>query len=1246
MTPPGGRVTRSRSPGGGKAIDPALREVLENDAVRSMVAGAEGAGREGLAAGLPLKVEDPPIQEGRVTRRRSRDLNPNGGGGPSGPGSEDDEEAAAGAGRSGARRKRVNFAAFLDSPEEEEDEEEALPPTRRAMRSKRARRGVVVEEEDEEDGEDGEDGEDEDPMVRYPRRNRRSTEFYNPQEQESQEKEGMKTDDAEYEEEEEEEESEDDDIDDEEEEEDLAAHRYPRRSRRVQNYFNPYGGGEQPRPAGREKRRTRRQRQAAEELADLHADQELVNLHQRRSMRQRSEIQRYTPGANFSSPPRRSQSRRLVGRSGGDDGGRRSAARRRVDLFNEDDLIPDQNQAWWLLQGDPGAGPGISGPAGAPGHDGAIEVGGLAPPPWSAADGGPTGPDGQKKSKSYAEIAPIAVDTSISFDDIGGLGHYVQALKEMVFLPLVYPEVFERFHIAPPRGVLLHGPPGTGKTLCARALAATASRSGQKVTFFMRKGADILSKWVGEAERQLRMLFTEATKLQPSIIFFDEIDGLAPIRSGKQDQIHNSIVSTLLALMDGLDNRGQVVVIGATNRIDSLDSALRRPGRFDRELLFPLPNTEARGSILDIHTKQWKEALPKELRDELANECVGYCGADLKALCTEAALEALRRRYPQIYQREERLLIEPAEIKIAKCDFKAAQLRITPASHRGSVVHSRPVPEFLRPCLEPALGKLLAATRSVFPPAAAALQGAAPAPAAPSSQALAATFTCQARMLVCGEEGMGQGHLASAVLYALEQFPCHAIGLPELLADPASVSPEAALVNILAEARRASPAILYLPHLQLWWETAPISLQATLLSLLQDLPPAIPLFFLATSDCVAAELPEEALALFKANIKQVAAPSRDQRFHLFRPLFALAPMPPRALAAEGPAELEELPLAPREAAPAEAAPAKETGLEDEEAVRQLRMSMRNIVVRSLSDRRWRALAEAIDAEERATCLEAGVLDPVNVLTLLIRVDAKQYTALHQFTAAVDQLVATFDALCDEEQVDDARLLSRAHAFKDHIDTWIKTVPRELVVQCERVGRERADEQAKDGGGEPARSFRSSRLRGEDPTGGASPGGTSLPLSAIAQDPEQILRGIRAAKRAAREEAEKRAAAEAAEAARGKENVAGENAADEIEEIPDPSADKGAERPGTPPPEREPAEADLARSSELHGRLVDATDGLSCSALADVYAQLTALLREHEPEVERAAALTALGAFVGAVGARPAALDALPSVSII
>jgi SpoVK/Ycf46/Vps4 family AAA+-type ATPase len=206
----------------------------------------------------------------------------------------------------------------------------------------------------------------------------------------------------------------------------------------------------------------------------------------------------------------------------------------------------------------------------------------------------------------------------------------------------------------------------------------------------MRKGSDCLSKWVGEAERQLRLLFEEAKAWQPSIIFFDEIDGLAPVRSAKQDQVHSSIVSTLLALMDGLDNRGtfgwklcgrqfthspaflsgQVVVIGATNRIDAIDPALRRPGRFDREFLFPLPSLEARRKIISVATSSWKNSsLSPETIDRLAEATQGYAGADVRALCTEAALNAVRGRWPQIYESGEKLVIDAGDVKVGMEDF-------------------------------------------------------------------------------------------------------------------------------------------------------------------------------------------------------------------------------------------------------------------------------------------------------------------------------------------------------------------------------------------------------------------------------------------------------------------------------------------------------------------------------------------------------------------------------------------------
>ena len=246
--------------------------------------------------------------------------------------------------------------------------------------------------------------------------------------------------------------------------------------------------------------------------------------------------------------------------------------------------------------------------------------------------------------------------------------------------------------------MLFHGPPGTGKTLLARALAASCRTGGRQISFFMRKGADCLSKWVGEAERQLRLLFEEARNSQPSIIFFDEIDGLAPVRSSKQDQIHASIVSTLLALMDGMDGRGQVVVIGATNRPDAVDPALRRPGRFDREFYFALPGLEAREKILSIMTKKWEgwgagdednETEVKERIKGLAKLTKGYGGADLrvqrhlllslfdahdfllyeKALCTEATLNAIQRRYPQVYKCNDRLLLKPETISVGLRDF-------------------------------------------------------------------------------------------------------------------------------------------------------------------------------------------------------------------------------------------------------------------------------------------------------------------------------------------------------------------------------------------------------------------------------------------------------------------------------------------------------------------------------------------------------------------------------------------------
>ncbi|GAB4846497.1 hypothetical protein Ancab_025502 [Ancistrocladus abbreviatus] len=260
----------------------------------------------------------------------------------------------------------------------------------------------------------------------------------------------------------------------------------------------------------------------------------------------------------------------------------------------------------------------------------------------------------KRLQRDMLRIAPVYIGGSScegeklseGWESVAGLQDVIQCMKEVVILPLLYPEFFKNLGLAPPRGVLLHGYPGTGKTLVVRALIGSCARGDKRIAYFARKGADCLGKYVGDAERQLRLLFQVAERCQPSIIFFDEIDGLAPVRTRHQDQTHSSVVSTLLALMDGLKSRGSVIVIGATNRPDAVDPALRRPGRFDREIYFPLPSTKDRASILALHTRKWPKPVGGPLLQWIATRTAGFAGADLQALCAQAAIAALKRSCP------------------------------------------------------------------------------------------------------------------------------------------------------------------------------------------------------------------------------------------------------------------------------------------------------------------------------------------------------------------------------------------------------------------------------------------------------------------------------------------------------------------------------------------------------------------------------------------------------------------------
>ncbi|MCD6512161.1 MAG: CDC48 family AAA ATPase [Thermoplasmata archaeon] len=268
----------------------------------------------------------------------------------------------------------------------------------------------------------------------------------------------------------------------------------------------------------------------------------------------------------------------------------------------------------------------------------------------------------------------------VSYEDIGGLHEEIMKIREMIELPLKHPELFERLGIDPPKGVLLYGPPGTGKTLIARAVANESGAS-----FFTINGPEIMSKFYGQSEENLRKTFEEGEKSAPSIIFIDEIDAIAPKREEVHGEVERRVVSQLLTLMDGLKGRGKVIVIGATNRPDSIDPALRRPGRFDREIEIGVPDRKGRKEILEIHTRGMP--LAKDVNIEhLADVTYGFVGADLAALAREAAMNALRRYLPEI-DLDKPIPTEVLEkMEVTMKDFTNALRMIEPSALREVLV--------------------------------------------------------------------------------------------------------------------------------------------------------------------------------------------------------------------------------------------------------------------------------------------------------------------------------------------------------------------------------------------------------------------------------------------------------------------------------------------------------------------------------------------------------------------------------
>ncbi|XP_067006517.2 ATPase family AAA domain-containing protein 2 [Anabrus simplex] len=658
--------------------------------------------------------------------------------------------------------------------------------------------------------------------------------------------------------------------------------------------------------------------------------------------------------------------------------------------------------------------------------------------------------DSQKLSKTLADVEPMILDTSIGFRDVGGLEMHIRCLQEMVVFPMLYREVFERFGTRPPKGVLFHGPPGTGKTLIARALANECSRSDRKVSFFMRKGADCLCKWVGESERQLRLLFEQAYQMRPSIIFFDEIDGLAPVRSSKQDQIHASIVSTLLALMDGLDDRGEIIVIGATNRIDAIDPALRRPGRFDRELYFPLPAKKERQEILRIHVSQWAQPPSPALLNFMAEQAAGYCGSDLRALCSEAVVQGLRRCYPQIYHSSHKLLVDPTAVKVEKVDFLRAKNSIVPAAVRVLPSPGRKLLPLVEPLLKSAMDKAISVLKESFPHGVSR---------SVASGHLTRTIYRPQLLIVGSSPQQGQTtHLGPALLHYMEHVAVHTLDLTALY-QVSGRSPEEAIIQIFQEARRNLPSILYVPGIAQLWSLMTETQQALFLMHLRRLDPSTPVLLFATSDSPYNTLPEEVCLLFskyRGEVLTMQNPPDVERRQFFSPLFmgeALKPPKP----AKKSAPLPELPLAPPPEPRKLSEEEQKTLLEKEEAtLRELRIFLREICSKLARNRQFFMFTKPVDVEEVPDYLTI-VKQPMDLETMMTKIDLHRYMCAQEFLDDVDLLCRNALEYNPDRDPADKLIRHRACSLRDTAYALIKTeMDSDFEQQCRVIARARRE----------------------------------------------------------------------------------------------------------------------------------------------------------------------------------------------
>src|SRR5919109_1230778 len=376
----------------------------------------------------------------------------------------------------------------------------------------------------------------------------------------------------------------------------------------------------------------------------------------------------------------------------------------------------------------------------------------------------------------------------VSYEDIGGLRNEMQKVREMIELPLRHPEIFEKLGIEAPKGVLLHGPPGTRKTLLAKAVASESNAH-----FISISGPEIMSKFYGESEARLREIFKEAKEKAPSIIFIDEIDSIAPKREEVTGEVERRVVSQLLSLMDGLEARGKVIVIAATNRPNAIDPALRRPGRFDREIEIKVPDKRGRLEILQIHTRNMPLDTDVD-QDRVAAVTHGFVGADLEYLCKEAAMKCLRRLLPELNLEDEKLSPEVLnKLIVTMSDFENAVKEVMPSAMREVYLESPDIPWT-------AIGGLEEVKRE--------LQEAVEWPLRYPDLYTKLGHAIPKGLLMHGPSGTGKTMLAKAVATESEANFISVKG-PELLSKWVGES-ERGIREIFRRARQAAPCVVFL----------------------------------------------------------------------------------------------------------------------------------------------------------------------------------------------------------------------------------------------------------------------------------------------------------------------------------------------------------------------------------------------------------------------------------------------------